>query len=110
MTPFEKRQLLREKINATTLPLGLGGRQNCERLDGRLYQFLGERIENLPSHARVKRGVVQSPEGRYVLGPLSVEDNSSLGGYVRRDKEIKTDRQRAYSMFPVAAAQSDKIP
>jgi branched-chain amino acid transport system ATP-binding protein len=25
----------------------------------------------------------------------------SLGGYVRRDKEIETDRQRVYSMFPI---------
>jgi len=63
--------------------------------------FLGEPIEKLPSHARVKRGIVQSPEGRHVFGPLSVEDNLSLGGYVRRDKAIETDRQRVYTMFPI---------
>jgi hypothetical protein len=55
----------------------------------------------LPAHARVKRGVVQSPEGRHVFGSLSVEDNLSLGGYVRRDKGIEADRERAYAMFPV---------
>jgi len=40
--------------------------------------------------------VVQSREGRHVFGSLSVEDNLSLGGYVRRDKEIETDRQRVF--------------
>jgi len=63
--------------------------------------FLGEPIEKLPSHARVRRGIVQSPEGRHVFGPLSVEDNLSLGGYVRRDKAIEIDRQRVYGMFPI---------
>ena len=63
--------------------------------------FLGERIERLPSHARVRRGIVQSPEGRHVFAPLSVEDNLSLGGYLRRDKDIERDRQRVYAMFPI---------
>jgi branched-chain amino acid transport system ATP-binding protein len=82
----------------TTLMRALSG---VQPITAGSIRFLGERIERLSSHARVKRGVVQSPEGRHVFGPLSVEDNLSLGGYVRRDNEIETDRQRVYAMFPV---------
>jgi branched-chain amino acid transport system ATP-binding protein len=82
----------------TTLMRALSG---VQPITAGSIKFLGERIERLPAHARVKRGVVQSPEGRHVFGPLSVEDNLSLGGYVRRDKEIEADRQRVYAMFPI---------
>jgi branched-chain amino acid transport system ATP-binding protein len=62
---------------------------------------LGERIERLPSHRRVGRGILQSPEGRQVFGPLSVADNLRLGGYLRRDDGIEADRERIYAMFPL---------
>ena len=63
--------------------------------------FLGERIDRLPPHRRVARGLVQSPEGRQIFGSLSVEDNLRLGGYLRNDKAIIQDRDRIYEMFPV---------
>ena len=63
--------------------------------------FLGERIERLSPHARVKRGILQSPEGRQVFGPLTVGDNLRLGAFVRRDDAIEQDRDRVFAMFPV---------
>jgi branched-chain amino acid transport system ATP-binding protein len=65
--------------------------------------FLGQRIERAPPHRRVRLGIAQSPEGRQVFGPLSVEDNLRLGAFVRRDGEIDADRDRVYAMFPVLA-------
>ena len=47
--------------------------------------FLGERIDRLPPHKRVQQGMTQSPEGRQVFGPLTVEDNLRLGAYMRRE-------------------------
>jgi branched-chain amino acid transport system ATP-binding protein len=82
----------------TTLMRALSG---VQPITGGSIIFLGERIERLPSHARVRRGIVQSPEGRHVFAPLSVEDNLHLGGYLRRDNEIEQDRARVYAMFPV---------
>jgi len=82
----------------TTLMRALSG---VQPITGGSIIFLGERIERLPSHARVRRGIVQSPEGRHVFAPLSVEDNLNLGGYLRRDNEIEQDRARVYAMFPV---------
>lgn len=82
----------------TTLMRALSG---VQPITGGAIRFLGERIERLPPHARVRRGIVQSPEGRHVFAPLSVEDNLSLGGYLRRDQDVEKDRQSIYAMFPI---------
>jgi len=82
----------------TTLLRELSG---VQPITGGEIRFLGERIDRLPSHRRVERGMTQSPEGRQVFGPLSVEDNLRLGAYMRRDKEIEGDRGRVFTMFPI---------
>ena len=41
---------------------------------------------------RMRRGICQSPEGRQVFGPLSIEDNLRLGAYTQpRWKAISKD-------------------
>ncbi len=82
----------------TTLLRALSG---VQPITGGEIRFLGERIDRLPPHRRVERGMTQSPEGRQVFGPLSVEDNLRLGAYMRRDKEIEGDRGRVFTMFPI---------
>ncbi|ABD86248.1 ABC transporter ATP-binding protein [Rhodopseudomonas palustris] len=82
----------------TTLLRALSG---VQPVSGGEIRFLGERIDRLPPHQRVARGILQSPEGRQVFGPLSVQDNLRLGGYLRRDAEIEYDRERIFTMFPV---------
>jgi branched-chain amino acid transport system ATP-binding protein len=82
----------------TTLLRTLSG---VQPMTGGEIRFLGERIDQLPAHRRVERGLIQSPEGRQVFGPLSVADNLRLGAYTRRDREIGADRERVFEMFPV---------
>src|ERR1700722_12787494 len=49
----------------------------------------------------VKRGIVQSPEGRGVFPNLTIEENLDLGAYVRQDySEIKKDLEKIYELFP----------
>jgi branched-chain amino acid transport system ATP-binding protein len=84
----------------TTLLRALSG---VQPITGGEIRFQGERIERATPHRRVRLGIAQSPEGRQVFGPLSVEDNLRLGAYVRRDDEIEADRDRVYAMFPVLA-------
>lgn len=84
----------------TTLLRALSG---VQPITGGEISFLGDRIERLPPHRRVERGMTQSPEGRQVFGPLSVEDNLRLGAYMRRDKDIDGDRNRVFEMFPILA-------
>ena len=84
----------------TTLLRTLSGVQPAT---GGEIRFNGQRIDRLPSHLRVELGITQSPEGRQVFGPLTVEDNLRLGAYRRRDKAIEQDRDRIFNMFPVLA-------
>jgi branched-chain amino acid transport system ATP-binding protein len=65
--------------------------------------FHGKDLARIPAHRRVRLGLAQSPEGRQVFSPLSVEDNLLLGAYSRRDPEISADRDRIYGMFPILA-------
>src|SRR5262249_46170930 len=44
------------------------------------------RLDRLPCHAVVERGVVQVPEGRKVFPSLSVLENLELGSYTPRAK------------------------
>ncbi|WP_315838552.1 ABC transporter ATP-binding protein [Bradyrhizobium prioriisuperbiae] len=82
----------------TTLLRALSGVQPTT---GGEIRFLGDRIDRLPPHRRVARGMTQSPEGRQVFGPLSVDDNLRLGAYMRRDDGIERDRERVFAMFPI---------
>jgi branched-chain amino acid transport system ATP-binding protein len=90
----------------TTLLHALSGVQPIS--DGQVT-FLGERIDGLPAHRRVARGILQSPEGRQIFGPLTVEDNLRLGAYLRRDKDIAEDRDRIFGMFPILAEKRNQI-
>jgi branched-chain amino acid transport system ATP-binding protein len=82
----------------TTLLRALSGVQPITKGE---IRFRRERVDRLPPHRRVERGMTQSPEGRQVFGPLSVADNLRLGAYMRRDKDIENDRDRIFEMFPV---------
>jgi len=54
-------------------------------------------------------GLVQVPEGRQVLGPLSVDENLQLGAYSRRDGEIGADLARTYERFPRLAERRHQL-
>ena len=61
----------------------------------------GERIDVLPPHQIVMRGVGQSPEGRRIFGALTVLENLEMGAFARRDKpEIARDLEFVFSLFP----------
>jgi branched-chain amino acid transport system ATP-binding protein len=63
--------------------------------------FHGEDITAWPAHRRVAAGIAQSPEGRQVFGPLSVEDNLRLGAFRRARIETEESLERAFAMFPI---------
>ncbi len=63
--------------------------------------FRGEALTTVPAHARLQRGIAQSPEGRQIFTNLSVEDNLRLGAYLFRDQLVERDMQDAFAMFPI---------
>ncbi len=63
--------------------------------------FDGERINDLPAHKVVAKGVIQVPEGRRVFGRLSVAENLKAGAFLRNDKAgIKETEEQVLVMFP----------
>lgn len=61
----------------------------------------GERIEHLPPHQIVQRGVAQAPEGRRIFPRLTVRENLEMGAYTRRDTAaIHSDLEHVFALFP----------
>lgn len=61
----------------------------------------GERIDHVPAHKVVERGVLQSPEGRRIFPRLTVRENLEMGAFTRNDRSgIEEDVQRVFGLFP----------
>lgn len=63
--------------------------------------YNGERINDLPSHLRLRKGLALVPEGRGIFTRLTVEENLHMGAYIRNDKaEIEADLEKVFTMLP----------
>ena len=69
-------------------------------------EFEGARLNGLPGHAIVKRGVTMCPEGRQVFPDMSVRENLEMGAHVRRDKAQAKDLDAMMDLFPVLRERS----
>jgi len=47
--------------------------------------FDGERIDQLPAHQIVERGIAHVPEGRRIFPRMTVQENLELGAFTRKD-------------------------
>jgi branched-chain amino acid transport system ATP-binding protein len=64
----------------------------------------GARLDGLPSHAVVERGVVQVPEGRKIFPGLTVLENLELGSYPRAARAHRRESlERVLGLFPILA-------
>jgi branched-chain amino acid transport system ATP-binding protein len=63
--------------------------------------FDGEPIGDVPAHARVRCGIALVPEGRRLFPSLTVEENLTIGGQLRRPGPWTL--RRIYELFPVLA-------
>jgi branched-chain amino acid transport system ATP-binding protein len=70
---------------------------------GKIY-FDGARIDGMPPHEVVARGLVLTPEGRKIFPSLTVRENLDLGSYLpaaRARRRASIDR--AMALFPILA-------
>lgn len=63
--------------------------------------FDGSSLGGVPAHKIVSRGMAHSPEGRRIFPRMSVEENLLLGAYSRKDKELSSDLDKVYALFPI---------
>jgi branched-chain amino acid transport system ATP-binding protein len=64
-------------------------------------EFLGERIDGVPGHDVVAKGISHSPEGRRIFPKMTVDENLDLGAFLRKDAvAVKESRERVLELFP----------
>ena len=64
-------------------------------------EFLGQKIDGIPGHEIVAKGICQSPEGRRIFPKMTVDENLDLGAYLRKDgAAVKEARERVLELFP----------
>lgn len=79
------------------------------RLEGTIT-FDGERIDEIPAHDIVKRGLILSPERRRPFKEMTVIDNLMVGAYLIKDKaNIEENLKKAYQLFPVLKDRARQV-
>lgn len=64
--------------------------------------YAGDDIHRLGPSEIVQRGLCHTPEGRRIFPELTVDENLSLGAYLRKDKDaIERDREHMFEAFPI---------
>jgi len=72
--------------------------------------FDGERIDEVPAHEIVKRGLIHCPERRRPFREMTVHDNLLAGAYLTKKKDkIHDDLDKVYQLFPVLKERLTQI-
>ena len=68
--------------------------------EGRIL-FKGREIQKLRTEVIVRMGIVYVPEEKMLFGPLSVEENLSLGAYILNNvQQVQQKLEFVYNLFP----------
>lgn len=73
-------------------------------------RFLGDRIEQLPPHEIVERGIAQIPEGRHLWPYMTVLENLETGAYMP-DARTKMDESLrwVFELFPQLKERQNQL-
>jgi branched-chain amino acid transport system ATP-binding protein len=72
--------------------------------------FDGERMDRIPAHEIVKRGLIHCPERRRPFREMTVIDNLYAGAYLLTEKkEVQDNLEKVYQLFPVLKKRSNQI-
>jgi len=66
-------------------------------------EFMGERIDGLPTHKIVRRGISPVPEARRIFGRLSVKENLEMGAFMHRRRSgysVEKEMEEVFRLFP----------
>lgn len=73
-----------------------------------VIRFRGKDITGWPAHRVARAGLVQVPEGRRIISPLTVEENLLLGAFhIRSPRRRRELKRQVYEMFPVLRQKSN---
>jgi branched-chain amino acid transport system ATP-binding protein len=72
--------------------------------------FEGERIDAIPAHQIVERGLIHCPERRRPFREMTVLENLYAGAYLVKDKmEIQEHIEQVYDLFPRLKERSKQV-
>jgi branched-chain amino acid transport system ATP-binding protein len=72
--------------------------------------FDGERIDRIPAHEIVKRGLIHCPERRRPFREMTVRDNLLAGSYLLKDKrQVEANLKRVHDLFPILNGRYNQI-
>lgn len=97
-------------------PNGAGKSTVVNAISGLLPSALGEvwllneRIDNLPTHERVERGLAHVLERHHVFPYMTVFENLEIGGYSRRaSRRRQSQLPMVYELFPRLAERKAQL-
>jgi branched-chain amino acid transport system ATP-binding protein len=103
------------ELVAVVGPNGAGKSTLINAVSGLVDVHGGEaRFEGQPippnAEARVRAGIVQSPEGRKLFPEMTVEENLLMGAYTRRDRgAVAASVEEVFSLFPILKERRRQI-
>lgn len=89
----------------TTLLKTISGIQDAWKGE---INFIGKDITEVPYYERVKRGLIQCPEGRKLFSGLSVVENLKLGAYSKETERVGDKLKMIYDLFPVLSERENQ--
>jgi len=70
----------------------------------------GERIDHLPPHRIIRKGITQVMEGRHLFPDLDVLENLRLGAYLTNDRRVIQERMhRIFGYFPILKERQNQL-
>jgi branched-chain amino acid transport system ATP-binding protein len=74
-------------------------------------EFDGNSVTRLATYEIARRGAVMVPEGRQILGPLTVAENLRLGHLAasRRGGVLREDIEQVFALFPILAERRNQV-
>jgi branched-chain amino acid transport system ATP-binding protein len=63
-------------------------------------RFLGQDITAQPTHAIMRRGIAQAPEGRRIFPRMTVEENLRMGAEVLSREDPTPQLEKVFALFP----------
>jgi len=78
-------------------------------IDGAVI-FDGERVDQIPAHNIVKKGLIHCPERGMPFREMTVIENLYAGGYLLKDKkEVQDNLEKVYRVFPILKERFNQI-
>ena len=81
------------------------------RASAGVIEFDGAGLTRFATYEIARRGVVMVPEGRQILGPLTVSENLRLGhlAAASRGGVVREDLELVFTLFPILAERRNQI-